>query len=80
MKFAKLYDGFDFNDEKQISQYFDHFIKLEFMRFSERKPILEETFNTLVEAYNNTPPNFVSPPDHIIEKVVRQVDRQIEVD
>ena len=52
LKFAKLYDGIDFNDEQQISKYFDHFIKLEFMRFSERQPILEETFKIIAEGYN----------------------------
>ena len=71
LKFAKLYDGLDFNNEKQMAQYFDHFINLEFMRFSERKPIEDETIHTLAEAYNKTPPNFVPPSDEVIEKVIK---------
>ena len=63
-----------------MSQYFDHFINLEFMRFSERKPIMEETFNVLAEAYNKTPPNFLPPSDEVIEKVIKVIDRQIEID
>ena len=63
-----------------MSQYFDHFIKLEFMRFSERKPIEEETMRVLIDAYNSTPPNFVPPSDSVIEKVIKVVDWQIEVD
>ena len=52
LKFAKLYEGIDFTDEMQISKYFDHFINLEFMRFNERKPILKETFEIIVDGYN----------------------------
>ena len=63
-----------------MAQYFDHFINLEFMRFSERKPIEDETIHTLAEAYNKTPPNFVPPSDEVIEKVIKQVDKQIEID
>ena len=80
LKFAKLYDGFDFNDEGQMSLYFDHCIKLEFMKFGDRNPIREETFNILAEGYNNTPPNFMPPSDEVIEKVIWAVDRQMEID
>jgi hypothetical protein len=36
LKFAKLYDGVDFNNEKEILSLFDNVIKLEFMKFKER--------------------------------------------
>ena len=50
------------------------------MKFLERVPILPETFETIVEAYNKTPPNFVSPSDDVINKVIEYVDRQIDID
>ena len=80
MKFARLYDGMDLNDSARLNSYFDHFVHLEFMKYNERLPIEKETFNSLVEAYNMTPPNFISPPDHIIDSVIREVDRQMEID
>jgi hypothetical protein len=52
LKFAKLYDGTDFNDEKQLLSYFDSYIKLDFMRYKEREQITQETFKALVDAIN----------------------------
>jgi hypothetical protein len=80
LKFAKLYDGVDFNNEAQLLSYFDHFIKLEFMQFSKRKPLLNETIECLIQAYNLTPPNFVPPSDEVIQYVIDCVDRQIALD
>jgi nicotinamidase-related amidase len=40
------------------------------MNYKERKPIEDETFRVLVDAYNQTPPNFIPPSDDIIEKVI----------
>jgi hypothetical protein len=33
LKFAKLYDGVDFDNEEGIKKYFDCSIKLEFMKY-----------------------------------------------
>ena len=66
LKFAKLYDGIDFNNEKQLQGYFDHVIRLEFMKFNERKPITQNTLSVFAEAYNATPPNFQPPSDDVI--------------
>ena len=41
---------------------------------------MKETFEIIAEGYNLTPPNFLPPPDDIIEKVIKQIDRQIEID
>lgn len=80
LKFAKLYDGVDFNNENQLLSYFDHYVKLEFMKFNDRNPIAKETIECLVEAYNRTPPNFVPPSDDVINYVINAVDKQILFD
>jgi hypothetical protein len=36
LKFAKLHDGFDFDDMKQMKIYFDDVLSLDFMRYGER--------------------------------------------
>lgn len=33
LKFVKKYDGVDFNDSKQLKQYFDEVMKLDFLGF-----------------------------------------------
>lgn len=58
LKFVKLHDGFNFSDRKQVLSYFDHYIDMDFMRYTERPPLLQDTLDTLVEAYNATPENF----------------------
>ena len=44
LKFAKLHDGFDFDDHLQMGSYFDDVLNLDFMRYNLRKaPLLSET-------------------------------------
>jgi hypothetical protein len=52
LKFAKLYEGVDFQDEEFLSQYFDHHLHLNFMNYNDRTPILKETFLSIVDGYN----------------------------
>ena len=81
LKFAKLHDDFDFHDEGQVRSYFDEILFLDFMKYSSRQqPLLPETINGLIEAYNATPENFGLPSDEIIHKVIELVDRQMEID
>ena len=80
LKFVKLHDGFNFDDRKQILSYFDHYIDMDFMRYKERPPLLQNTLDSLVEAYNATPPNFQNPPDSIIENVIEKIVHQMQID
>ena len=44
LKFAKLHDGFDFDDRLQMGSYFDDVLNLDFMRYNLRKaPLLSGT-------------------------------------
>jgi hypothetical protein len=44
LKFAKLHDGVDFEDEDQMHSYFDDILVLDFMKYSSRPhPLLPET-------------------------------------
>ena len=44
LKFAKLHDGFDFEDMQQIHSYFDDVLVLDFMKYNSRPaPLLPET-------------------------------------
>ena len=36
LKFAKLHDDFDFNDEEQVRSYFDDILFLDFMKYASR--------------------------------------------
>jgi len=38
------------------------------------------TLNTLIEGYNETPPNFQPPSDETINKCIKAVEHQIEID
>jgi len=81
LKFVKLHDGFNFSDREQISSYFDHYIDMDFMKYSDRPlPLMDDTIDALVDAYNLTPPNFENPPDATIEKVVAAVCKQMKED
>ena len=75
LKFAKLHDGFDFEDHKQTLSYFDDMRVLDFMRYDERpKPLEQETILGMIEGYNNTPDNFGVPSDETIHKVIELID------
>ena len=37
LKFAKLHDDFDFDDQHQMQSYFDDILCLDFMKYSERR-------------------------------------------
>jgi len=44
LKFAKLHDGFDFDDQLQMSSFFDDVLNIDFMRYNLRQsPLLDET-------------------------------------
>lgn len=58
LKFAKLYDGVSFDDHEQLRKHFDHFLTLDFMRYSERPAYQPKTIEAIVKGYNMTPPNF----------------------
>ena len=81
LKFAKLHDDFDFDDQLQIRSYFDDVLCLDFMKYSERKqPLLPETISGLIDAYNATPENFGVPSDEVIQMVIELVDSQMDRD
>ena len=81
LKFAKLHDGFDFHNEEQIRSYFDDILFLDFMKYASRpKPLLDQTLEGMIRAYNGTPENFGVPSDEIINEVIKLVDRQMEID
>ena len=52
LKFAKLYDGIDFNSDADLRKYFDDFVRLDFLQFGERPDLLEETIEALTYGYN----------------------------
>ena len=81
LKFAKLHDGADFHNEQQIRSYFDDILVLDFMKYSSRpQPLLPETIQGMVHAYNATPEDFGVPADDVIHSVIELVDRQMEID
>ena len=59
LKFAKLYDYVDFEDERKLKQNFSNVLKLDFLQFkNNEKPITDETHETIVDGYNQTPEKF----------------------
>jgi len=54
---------------------------MDFMKYADRpSPLMQDTIDTLVDAYNLTPANFENPPDATIERVVAQVCKQMKED
>jgi len=52
---------------------------MDFMKYADRpSPLMQDTIDTLVDAYNLTPANFENPPDATIERVVAQVCKQMK--
>ena len=80
LKFAKLYDGVDLSNDDVLRTYFDDFVRLDFLGFSQRPPLLPETIETLTNGYNQTPPDFQCPSDEVINYCIEAVERQIEHD
>ena len=81
LKFAKLHDDFDFEDQEQVHSYFDDMLCLDFMKYAERKqPLLPETIQGLIDGYNATPENFGVPTDEVIQMVIDLVDNQMKRD
>ena len=61
--------------------YFDHIIEMDFLKHADRKePMLQETIDTMVDAYNATPPNFENPSNAVIDSVIKAVDIQMDRD
>ena len=58
LKFAKLYDGADFNNDDMLKIYFDDFIRLDFMQFGSRSKLDKGVVNTITQCFNETPDNF----------------------
>ncbi len=51
LKFAKLHDGFDFDDMAQIKEYYDDMLVLDFMRYGERPhPLSSSTIDGIINA------------------------------
>lgn len=81
LKFAKLHDHFDFDDEEQVRSYFDDILFLDFMKYGSRcQPLLQATIDGMIRGYNETPENFGVPSDEVIDEVIRLVDEQMEID
>ena len=58
LKFAKLYDGVDLSNDDILRSYFDDFVRLDFLQFGQRSNLHPDTVKTLIDGYNQTPPNF----------------------
>lgn len=44
---------------KQIHSYFDNVLILDFLKYAQRpEPLLDETLEGMIKAYNETPENF----------------------
>lgn len=81
LKFAKLHDGFDFEDMNQIHSYFDHVLVLDFLNYKSRpQPLLDETLEGMIKAYNETPENFGSPSESTVNEMIRLVEQQMAQD
>lgn len=63
LKFAKLYDGIDLNDDELLKSHFDEVLRFDFMQVDQRTTNLEiSTHDVLMEGYDSTPPNFAGNP------------------
>jgi hypothetical protein len=58
LKFSKLYDGANFNNDEMLLNCFDDFIRLDFMQFGSRSKLDSGVIATITECFNETPGNF----------------------
>jgi hypothetical protein len=70
LKFTKLYDGIDLNNDEILRTYFDDFVRLDFLQFGQRANLEQSTLDIMIEGYNATPPNFACPSEEIINKCI----------
>lgn len=70
LKFTKLYDGADFSDDGYLKKCFDDFVRLDFLQFSQRDQLEEETLKVMIDSYNQTPTNFQCPSDEVINRCI----------
>lgn len=80
LKFTKLYDGADLTNDTYLHQYFDQVVRLDFLHLEQRPKLLEQTVSTIIECFNETPGNFQSPSDQTIQKCIKAVNNQMDVD
>ena len=80
LKFTKLYDGVDLNDDAFLKQYFDQVVRLDFLMLEKRPKLQASTIATIIECYNETPEGFRNPSDETIQKCIKAIDKQIEID
>lgn len=66
LKFTKLYDGVDLNDDAFLKQYFDQVVRLDFLMLEKRPKLQASTTATIIECYNETPEGFRNPSDETI--------------
>lgn len=52
LKFTKLYDGADFNSDQILRQYFDDFVRLDFLQFGMRSKLEEDVVAAIIDCYN----------------------------
>ena len=51
------------------------------MKYASRpQPLLPETLQGMIAAYNETPEDFGVPSDDVLQSVIEIVDKQMEVD
>jgi len=75
LKFAKLYDGVDLSSDEVLRTHFDDFVRLDFLGFGSRSPLLPETIKALTFGYNQTPPDFQCPSDEVINYCIEAVEK-----
>jgi hypothetical protein len=80
LRFAKLYDGVDLADQQVLRTYFDDFIYLDLLQFDQRPKLAQETIESLIWSYNQTPEDFEPPSDEVITKCLKAIEKQIEID
>lgn len=78
LKFVKLHDGVDFQDQAQLQKLFSAIISVDFV--GNRKELMQETYMCLAEAYRQTPGGFGVPSSHVLKSVVEAIDVQMDAD
>jgi hypothetical protein len=68
------------SNQDVLSKHFDDFIYLDLLQFDQRVKLEPETIESLIWSYNQTPEDFEAPSDEVIEKCLRAIEKQIEID
>ena len=72
-RYAKMFDDINFEDQEYFKKYFDTTLSVEFVNYKDQN-ISEATLETIINAFNLTPPGMTPLEDSEVDRVLYQIE------